>query len=69
MNDEFEELAVAIDAINERVGDLMYDALRSQARDSADLGARELERQLAKVRRALTKAQMTLHGLEIEDDL
>ncbi len=68
MNQELEELAAAIDAINERVSDLMYEALRSQTRSQDAPGAKELERQLAKVRRALTKAESTLRGVETSDN-
>jgi len=64
MKEELEELAAAVSALSERVGDLVYETLRTQTRDDDDqTGARELERELSRVRRSLAKAEQILHEL------
>ena len=67
MHEQFVEMANQIDSLAERVGDLIYDALREEIRSGTDAGgAKELERQLAKVRRSLTKAEQVLRDLARE---
>jgi hypothetical protein len=58
----FSELADEVAALEERVSDVIFDAVREQLRDG-DEGAKELERQLAKVRRSLLKAETLLRAL------
>jgi len=58
----FEAIADDISSIEDRVSDLIFDAVRSQLRDYDALAAKELERRLAKVRRSLQKAEMLLRG-------
>lgn len=62
MTEQLTELADEVARVLERVDGLVYDALRAQLRETAD-GARELERELAKVRRALSKAEAVLRAL------
>jgi Mg2+ and Co2+ transporter CorA len=64
VRDQLEEIASDVDSLAQRVGDLMYDALRSEIRGGDDAeGAKELERQLGKVRRSLAKAEQILREL------
>ena len=58
----FSALADAIAALEERVSDAVFDAVRAQLRDDDD-SARDVERQLARVRRSLQKAEAILRGL------
>ncbi len=57
----FTALADEIAALEERVSDAVFDAVRAQLRD--DDAARDVERQLARVRRSLQKAEAILRGL------
>ena len=57
----FSALADEIAALEERVSDAVFDAVRAQLRD--DDAARDVERQLARVRRSLQKAEAILRGL------
>jgi hypothetical protein len=64
MRDQLEELATEVENMSERVGDLVFEALRTQATDEDQAeGARELERELARVRRSLAKAEQILRTL------
>lgn len=63
MRDELLAIADEVAALDARVGDLVYEALRAQVRGEEEEGARELERQLARVRRALTKGEQVLRTL------
>ena len=60
--ERFEGIADEIASIENRVSDLIFDAVRSQLRDDDAAAAKELERRLAKVRRSLQKAEMLLRG-------
>jgi hypothetical protein len=60
--ESFDELANEIAAIESRVSDAIFVAVREQLRDDAS-EAKELERQLSKVRRSLQKAEFVLRGL------
>jgi hypothetical protein len=59
--ESFDALADEVGALESRVSDAIFDALRAQLR-SDDADAKELERRLAKVRRSLQKAEMLLRG-------
>jgi hypothetical protein len=58
------DLADEIASVQNRVSDIMFDALRAQLRDAKAEEAKELERRLSKVRRSLQKAEMLLRGVE-----
>lgn len=60
--ERFSELADRVSDIEREVSDAVYDALRSQLRNTDDVGAKELERHLAKVRRSLQKAEILLRA-------
>ncbi len=56
---DFESLADDVAAIERRVSDVIFDAVRAQLRGDAS-DAKDLERRLAKVRRSLQKAEYLL---------
>ena len=58
----FDEMADDVAAVEQRVSDAIFDAVREQMRDDDAAQARELERRLAKVRRSLQKAEALLRG-------
>ena len=58
--ESLDDLADEVAALERRVADAIFDAVRAQLRnDDADT-AKELERQLARVRRSLQKAEHLL---------
>ncbi len=63
---DFAALADEVAALEQRVNDAVFDAVRAQLRDEGD-GARELERQLARARRSLQKAEAILRGVSSDD--
>ncbi len=64
MNDRLEELADAVSALERRVSDVIFDAVRAQLRDDDATDAHELEKRLARVRRSLQKAEGLLRGYD-----
>lgn len=67
MRELIEDIAGATNSLGERVSELIYDALRREiAGGDGAGGAKELERQLAKVRRSLAKAEQILRELAAE---
>jgi hypothetical protein len=56
------DLADEIASLEHRVSDVIFDTLREQVRAGGSDTAKELERQLSKVRRSLQKAEMLLRG-------
>ena len=58
--ESFEGLADEIAALERRVADVIFDALRAQLHTEGAEVAKELERQLSKVRRSLQKAEALL---------
>ena len=62
--ESFEGLADEIAALERRVADTIFDALRAQLRYEGAEEAKELERQLSKVRRSLQKAEALLRRQE-----
>jgi hypothetical protein len=56
------DLADEIASLEQRVSDVIFDTLRDQVRAGGSDTAKELERQLSKVRRSLQKAEMLLRG-------
>ncbi|HUY42568.1 MAG TPA: hypothetical protein VMU98_02260 [Acidimicrobiales bacterium] len=61
---DFEGLANDIAALEARVTDAVFDAVRSQMRGEDPEEAKELERRLSKVRRSLQKAEHLLRQSE-----
>ncbi len=64
----FDELADELAALEARVNDVIFDAVRHQMRDGDEEGARDAERELAKVRRHLAKAIAILRRHEALED-
>lgn len=60
--ESFEGLADEIAALERRVTDAIYDSVRSQLHAADADVAKELERQLSKVRRSLQKAEHLLRN-------
>jgi hypothetical protein len=61
--ESFDDLANDVAALETRVSDVIFDSVREQLRTGAD-EARELERELSKVRRSLQKAESVLRRLD-----
>jgi hypothetical protein len=60
--ESFHDLADEISNLEHRVSDAIFDTLREQVRSGGSEQAKELERQLSKVRRSLQKAEMLLRA-------
>jgi len=59
---DFESLADDVAALEQRVSDAIFDLVRAQLRDENADEAHQREKQLAKVRRSLQKAEQLLRG-------
>ncbi len=64
----FDDLADELAALEARVNDAIFDAVRHQMRDGDEQAARDAERELARVRRHLAKAIAILRRLEVAED-
>lgn len=64
--ESFDELADEVAALERRVADAIFDTVRAQLRSDEVEGAKELERQLSKVRRSLQKAEHLLRRTEAD---
>ncbi len=64
--ESFADLAEEIAALERRVADAIYDAVRAQLREGEADAAKEIERQLSRVRRSLQKAEHVLRHYEDE---
>ncbi len=64
MNPSLAELADEVSALERRVSDAIFDAVRAQLREDEADAAHELEKRLAKVRRSLQKAEGLLRGYD-----
>jgi hypothetical protein len=60
--ESFEDLADEVAALERRVADAIFDALRAQLHGESAENAKSLERELSKVRRSLQKAEHLLRG-------
>lgn len=67
MSSLFESLADEVSQLERRVSDAIFDAIRAQLRDEDANEACALEKRLAKVRRALLKAEDLLR--RADDDV
>jgi hypothetical protein len=66
--ESLDELADEVAALERRVSDVIFDAVRAQLREDDAESAKELERQLAKVRRSLQKAEHLLRRTDVGAD-
>jgi hypothetical protein len=64
--ESLDDLADEVAALERRVADAIFDAVRAQLRNDESDGAKELERQLSKVRRSLQKAEHLLRRSEVD---
>ncbi len=64
MSESLSHLAEEVSALERRVSDAIFDAVRAQLRDDGADEAHELEKRLAKVRRSLQKAEGLLRGYD-----
>lgn len=62
--ESLDDLANDVAALERRVADAIFDTVRAQLRSDESDGAKELERQLSKVRRSLQKAEQLLRRTE-----
>jgi hypothetical protein len=62
--ESFHDLADEVSILEHRVSDAIFDTLREQVRTGGSEQAKELERQLSKVRRSLQKAEMLLRATD-----
>jgi hypothetical protein len=62
--ESFHDLADEISSLEHRISDAIFDTLREQVRNGGSEQAKELERQLSKVRRSLQKAEMLLRATD-----
>ena len=67
--ESLDDLADEVAALERRIADAIYDTVRAQLRgDDAD-GAKELERELSKVRRSLQKAEHLLRRRSADEEV
>jgi hypothetical protein len=64
--ESLDDLADEVAALERRVADAIFDTVRAQLRSDEAEGAKELERQLSKVRRSLQKAEHLLRRTETD---
>ena len=64
--ESLDDLADEVAALERRVADAIFDTVRAQLRSDEGDGAKELERQLSKVRRSLQKAEHLLRRSEAD---
>jgi hypothetical protein len=63
-----DDLADEIAGLERRVSDVIFDMVRAQLRDDDADNAKELERNLSRVRRSLQKAEHLLRRSDVDDD-
>jgi hypothetical protein len=66
--ESLDDLADEVAALERRVADAIFDTVRAQLRNDDAESAKELERQLAKVRRSLQKAEHLLRRSDVDAD-
>jgi hypothetical protein len=66
--ESLDELADEVASLEQRVSDVIFDMVRAQLRDDDAETAKELERNLSKVRRSLQKAEHLLRRSDTAED-
>ena len=66
--ESLDELADEIAGLERRVSDVIFDMVRAQMRNDDAENAKELERNLSRVRRSLQKAEHLLRRSDVVDD-
>jgi hypothetical protein len=67
--ESLDDLADEVAALERRVADAIFETVRAQLRNDDAESAKELERQLAKVRRSLQKAEHVLRRSDVDVDV
>ena len=62
--ESLDDLADEVAALEKRVADAIFETVRAQLRSDESEGAKELERQLSRVRRSLQKAEHLLRRVD-----
>ena len=66
--ESLDDLADEVASLEQRVSDAIFDMVRAQLRDDGADTAKELERNLSKVRRSLQKAEHLLRRSDSAED-
>ena len=66
--ESLDDLADEIAGLERRVSDVIFDMVRAQLRNDDADNAKELERNLSRVRRSLQKAEHLLRRSDVDDD-
>jgi hypothetical protein len=66
--ESLDELADEVASLERRVSDAIFDMVRAQLRNEDAENAKELERNLSKVRRSLQKAEHLLRRQDVDED-
>jgi hypothetical protein len=66
--ESLDDLADEVASLEQRVSDAIFDMVRAQLRDDDADTAKELERNLSKVRRSLQKAEHLLRRSDTAED-
>ncbi|MGC1239018.1 MAG: hypothetical protein WA860_09550 [Acidimicrobiales bacterium] len=66
--ESLDDLADEIAGLERRVSDVIFDMVRAQLRNDDAENAKELERNLSRVRRSLQKAEHLLRRSDDDDD-
>jgi hypothetical protein len=66
--ESLDDLADEVASLEQRVSDAIFDMVRAQLRDDGADTAKELERNLSKVRRSLQKAEHLLRRSDTAED-
>jgi hypothetical protein len=66
--ESLDDLADEVASLEQRVSDAIFDMVRAQLRDDDAETAKELERNLSKVRRSLQKAEHLLRRSDTAED-
>jgi hypothetical protein len=62
--ESFTEIVANLELVEQQLSDAIFEAVRKQLREGSAEEAKELERNLAKVRRSVQKAQHLLRNYE-----
>lgn len=67
--ESFDDLADEVAALERRIADAIFDTVRAQLRGDGADNAKELERELSKVRRSLQKAEHLLRRRGADEEI
>jgi hypothetical protein len=67
--ESFDDLADEVAALERRVAEVIFDAVRAQLRGDDAESTKTVERELSKVRRSLQKAEHLLRGRSADEGI